>query len=195
MTKLSPKFYELLDRNPHFSELPNDHPDVIAVQEQAEMELLAMGRVENMRRELELKEFIQSIDRDKFTTDMYCYLAEQGLTNLEISQHVRATPALLNEWKAAKKIHTTDIHQFVITDIETETVINTFKHLKEAARFLDVGDHRIYMSARSGLLIDKRYRVDKELTRDVSREEAMIVVEEETYQYWLKNRKKVGVTV
>lgn len=197
MTKLSDTFYELLDRNPHFSELPRDHPDVIAVQQQAEMELLDLERKKKMKRILEARELLYNVDRDNLTLDMMRYLDDCGINNETIAAHIGTGQKYIIEWRRAKNIFRDDLYIYSIYDTINEVYDKAFSTDKEVARYLDTTPLKINRSATIGLLIDKRYLIEKELIKVVSLEEALVENEMETFQYWLKNEKnlKVGATV
>lgn len=195
MTKLSDKVYELIDRNPHFSELPRDHPDVIRVREQVEMELLDSERKKRMKKILEARELLYNVDRDNLTLDMMRYLDDCGLNNETVAKHIGTDAMYIVKWRKAKKIFRDDLYMYSIYDTVNNIYDKAFSTDKEAARYLDTTPLKINRSATIGLLIDKRYLVEKELIRYVSLEEALVENERETFQYWLKNEKnlKVGV--
>ena len=104
MTKLSPELYKLLNKNDHFSELPIDHPDVIAVQERCEMEILDMERKRHLLEQLEIREMLGGINRTNLTPMMYYHLANKGVTSERIFSQMRVSTWKWNKWKKEKQL-------------------------------------------------------------------------------------------
>lgn len=197
MTQLSDKLYELMDRNPHFSQLPRNHPDVVAVRKQAEMELLDMERKTKMRKILEARELLYNVDRDNLTVDMMRYLDSCGVDNKTIAIHIGTAPMFIVQWRKDKKMYKDDLYMYTIFDTVNGVYDKSFGTSNEVVRYLDTSPRKVTQSIRLGLLIHKQYLIEKELIRVVTLDEALVENQKETFQYWLKNEKnlKVGTTV
>lgn len=194
MTKLSPEFHKLLNKNEHFSELPLDHPDVIAVQERAEMELLDMERKRDMVKQLEIRELLGGIDRTNITPMMFYYLMNNGVTTNQLSTHLKMATYLYKEWKELNHLTIDDIYEYAIYDTINEEYIADFNQCKQVAKYLDVSTNMIYQSIKTGKLVRNRYQVEKNTKFEPTLEEAMDFEIEDTLQWWLENRK-IGVRV
>lgn len=197
MTQLSDKLYELMDRNPHFSQLPRNHPDVVAVRKQAEMELLDMERKTKMRKILEARELLYNVDRDNLTVDMMRYLDLCGVDNKTIAIHIGTAPMFIVQWRKDKNMYKDDLYMYTIFDTVNGVYDKSFGTSNEVVRYLDTSPRKVTQSIRLGLLIHKQYLIEKELIRVVTLDEALVENQKETFQYWLKNEKnlKVGTTV
>lgn len=197
MTQLSDKLYELMDRNPHFSQLPRNHPDVVAVRKQAEMELLDMERKTKMRKILEARELLYNVDRDNLTVDMMRYLDLCGVDNKTIAIHIGTAPMFIVQWRKDKKMYKDDLYMYTIFDTVNGVYDKSFGTSNEVVRYLDTSPRKVTQSIRLGLLIHKQYLIEKELIRVVTLDEALVENQKETFQYWLKNEKnfKVGASV
>lgn len=197
MTQLSDKLYELMDRNPHFSQLPRNHPDVVAVRKQAEMELLDMERKTKMRKILEARELLYNVDRDNLTVDMMRYLDLCGVDNKTIAIHIGTAPMFIVQWRKDKKMYKDDLYMYTIFDTVNGVYDKSFGTSNEVVRYLDTSPRKVTQSIRLGLLIHKQYLIEKELIKVVTLDEALVENQKETFQYWLKNEKnlKVGTTV
>lgn len=197
MTQLSDKLYELMDRNPHFSQLPRNHPDVVAVRKQAEMELLDMERKTKMRKILEARELLYNVDRDNLTVDMMRYLDLCGVDNKTIATHIGTAPMFIVQWRKDKNMYKDDLYMYTIFDTVNGVYDKSFGTSNEVVRYLDTSPRKVTQSIRLGLLIHKQYLIEKELIKVVTLDEALVENQKETFQYWLKNEKnlKVGTSV
>ena len=197
MTQLSDKLYELMDRNPHFSQLPRNHPDVVAVRKQAEMELLDMERKTKMRKILEARELLYNVDRDYLTVDMMRYLDLCGVDNKTIATHIGTAPMFIVQWRKDKNMYKDDLYMYTIFDTVNGVYDKSFGTSNEVVRYLDTSPRKVTQSIRLGLLIHKQYLIEKELIKVVTLDEALVENQKETFQYWLKNEKnlKVGTSV
>lgn len=188
MTKLSPEFHKLLNKNEHFSELPLDHPDVIAVQERAEMELLDMERKRDMVKQLEIRELIGGIDRTNITPIMFYYLMNNGVTSNQLSNQLKMSSYVYKEWKELNKLTPEDIYEYTIYDTINDEHIADYNQCKQVARYLDVSTNTIYQSIRTGKLVRNRYQIEKNTKLEPTLEEAMDFEVEDTMQWWLDHK-------
>ena len=192
MTKLSPELYKLLNKNDHFSELPIDHPDVIAVQERCEMEILDMERKRHLLEQLEIREMLGGINRTNLTPMMYYHLANKGVTSERIFSQMRVSTWKWNKWKKEKQLKLEDIYIFSIYDTEENVYLQSFNTSDQSfntsaqvGNYLDVSYNLIYQAIKTGNLIRGRYQIERSAKFDPTLEEAMDFEVEDTFQWWL----------
>lgn len=194
MTKLSPEFHKLLNKNDHFSELPLDHPDVIAVQERCEMEILDMERKRHLLEQLEIREMLGGINRTNLTPMMYYHLVNKGVISERIFSQMRVSTWKWNKWKKEKQLKLEDLYIFSIYDTEENVYLQSFNKSDQVGNYLDVSTNLIYQAIKTGKLIRGRYQIERSAKFDPTFDEAMDFEVEDTFQWWLENGK-IGVRV
>lgn len=206
--KFSDEFYKLYYKIENFASLPNNHPHVIAVQQMAEMELLAMERIKAMKLQLSMQDLLGEIHRDTMTPVMYYYLINKGLESAQIYEMLNIPKHAFNLWKQENNLRKNELYYYdvyVADDSETlygntsdSDIVERFDTFPEVVKFLAVSQPRAYEAITWGTVIigdpsrtgeKGRYLIEKYPRFEPSLEEALDVSSQETLTNWLDNRK------
>lgn len=208
--KFSDEFYKLYYKIENFASLPNNHPHVIAVQQMAEMELLAMERIKAMNFQLYMRSLSSDIHRDTLTPTMYCYLINKGLESAQIYEMLNIPMYAFNQWKKDNLLRKNELYFYDLYSAEDSQlfygntadsdVLQTFSHFSDLSNYLiEAPQPRIHEAVSRGTILftkavdeDERlhYLIEKRPRIEPSLEEALHIGDQQTLSVWLETRQR-----
>ena len=198
--KFSNELMDELDNIENFSNLSKKDPQVIAIQEKFEMELLAMERITAMKLQLEIKDLLGNITKDTLTPAMYYYLFNKGLSSADIYDHLNIPKYVYTKWTTLKGLHKNDMYLYELFDVGNTDLIfrntanvepvKTFHRLTHVSDYLEVPNTRIHDSIGSNCTIKGRYVVEKRPKFEPTLADTLDYDYKDTLGYWLENRKR-----